>query len=83
MRPDAPPMLLMHGTADTVVRPRNSQRLAAALNAAGATAELRLYAEKSHIDTIKSLSPLFRKTTSALSDSIAFFRAHDGVVQGA
>ena len=39
VRPDAPPMLLMHGTADTVVQPRNSQRLAAALTAAGATAE--------------------------------------------
>ena len=77
VRRDAPPMLLMHGTADTVVRPRNSERLAAALKAAGASAELRLYPGKSHIDTIKSLSPLFRGTTSALADSVAFFNAHD------
>jgi acetyl esterase/lipase len=42
VRRDAPPMLLMHGTADTVVNPRNSRRLAAALTAAGATAELKL-----------------------------------------
>ena len=40
-RADAPPILLMHGTADTVVRPYNSQRLAAKLKALGATAELR------------------------------------------
>jgi acetyl esterase/lipase len=79
VRRDAPPMLLMHGTADTLVRPRNSERLAAALRAAGATAELKLYPGKSHIDTIKSLSPLFRGTTSAFADSIAFFKAHDGV----
>jgi acetyl esterase/lipase len=77
-RRDAPPMLLMHGTADTVVQPRNSRELAAALTRAGAVAELKLYPGKSHIDTIKSLSPLFRGTTSALADSVAFFAAHDG-----
>jgi acetyl esterase/lipase len=77
IRSDAPPMLLMHGTADTVVRPRNSQRLAAALSEAGAAAELKLYPGKSHIDTIKSLSPLFRGTTSALADSVRFLNAHD------
>ena len=33
-RADAPPMLLMHGTADTVVRPYNSERLAAKLERA-------------------------------------------------
>jgi len=76
-RAGAPPMLLMHGTADTVVRPGNSRRLAAALAKAGAPVELKLYPGKSHIDTIKSLSPLFRGTTSALTDSIAFFNAHD------
>jgi len=77
VRADAPPMLLMHGTADTVVRSRNSERLAAALDRAGAKAELRLYRGKSHIDTIKSFSPLFRGSTSALADSVAFFNAHD------
>ena len=77
VRPDAPPMLLMHGTADTIVRPRNSQRLAAALKAAGATVMLKLYPGKSHVDTIKSLSPLFRGSTTALSDSVAFFETYD------
>lgn len=75
---DAPPMLLMQGTADTVVRPRNAERLAAALAKAGATVKLELYPGKSHIDTIKSLSPLFRGSTSALADSVAFFDDHDG-----
>lgn len=75
-RRDAPPMLLLHGTADTVVRPYNSERLAAALRKAGATVELKLYPGKSHLDTIKSISPLFRKSTSSLADSIAFLRAN-------
>jgi acetyl esterase/lipase len=78
VRRDAPPMLLIHGTADTVVEPRNSRELTAALTRAGAVAELKLYPGKSHIDTIKSLSPLFRGSTSALADSAAFFAAHDG-----
>ena len=75
-RPDAPPMMLIHGTADTVVRPRNSQRLAARLKDLGAPVELRLYPGKSHVDTVKSLSPLFRGTTPALADSIAFLKAN-------
>jgi acetyl esterase/lipase len=77
VRRDAPPMLLMHGTGDTLVMPRNSERLAQALRNAGATADLKLYPGKSHIDTIKSISPLFRRSTSALADSVAFFEAHD------
>jgi acetyl esterase/lipase len=76
-RADAPPILLMHGTADTVVRPYNSQHLAAKLTRFGATAELRLYPGKNHVDLVKSLSPLFRGTTPALADSVAFLDAHN------
>jgi acetyl esterase/lipase len=77
-RADAPPLLLMHGTADTVVRPYNSERLAAKLKALGAPVEVRLYPGKSHTDLIKSLSPTFRGTTPALADSVAFLRANSG-----
>ncbi len=75
---DAPPMLLMHGTSDSLVRAHNSERLAAALRARGAIAELKLYPGKSHTDTIKSISPVFRSTTPALSDMIDFLRRYDG-----
>jgi len=75
-RPDAPPLLLMHGTEDTVVRPYNSERLSAKLKALGAPVELRLYQGKRHIDLVKSLSPTFRGTTPALADSVAFLRAN-------
>jgi acetyl esterase/lipase len=77
-RADAPPLLLMHGTADTVVRPYNSERLAAKLKALGAPVELRLYPGKSHTDLIKSLSPTFRGSTPALADSVAFLQANSG-----
>ena len=75
-RSDAPPMLLMHGTKDTIVRPYNSERLSAKLKALGAPVELRQYQGKSHTDLIKSLSPTFRGTTPALADSVAFLRAN-------
>jgi len=75
-RANAPPMLLMHGTADTVVRPGNSKRLAAKLKRLGAPVDLRLYPGKNHVDLVKSLSPTFRGTTPALADSVAFLAAH-------
>ena len=74
--PDAPPMLLMAGTSDRVVQPRNSKALAAALAKAGATVELKLYKGQSHVDLAKSLSPLFRGSNPALADSVAFLKAH-------
>ena len=61
-------------TADTVVRPYNSKKLADKLTALGAPVELKLYPGKSHTDTIKSLSPAFRGSTPALSDALAFLR---------
>ena len=69
-------MLLLHGTADTVVRPYNSEQLAARLTKLGAPVEIKLYPGRSHIDTIKSLSPFFRGSTPALADSVAFLRAN-------
>lgn len=75
-RAGAPPMLLIHGTSDSIVQPGNSRRLAAALEKLGSPVELKLYPGKSHIDPIKSLSPLFRGSTPALGDSVAFLRKH-------
>ena len=75
-RQDAPPMLLMHGTADTIVRPYNSERMSAKLKALGAPVALHLYPGKSHTDLVKSLSPTFRGSTPALADSVAFLRAN-------
>ncbi|WP_114228521.1 MULTISPECIES: alpha/beta hydrolase [Sphingomonas] len=75
-RKDAPPLLLMAGTADTVVKPGNSERLAARLRALGAPVALKLYPGKSHVDLVKSLSVPFRGTSPALADSVAFLRAN-------
>ncbi len=75
-RRDAPPMMLIHGQADTLAHARNSVALAARLRAAGSVVDLRIYPGKSHIDTIKSLSPAFRGATPALADSVSFLKAN-------
>jgi len=56
VRADAPPLWLGHGTADTVVRVRNSQRLAAAMHKVGGSATLRTYDGLSHNDVIMALT---------------------------
>jgi acetyl esterase/lipase len=55
-RADAPPLWLGHGTADTVVRVRNSQRLAAAMHKIGGSAQLREYDGLSHNDLVMALT---------------------------
>ena len=56
VRGDAPPLWLGHGTADTVVRVGNSQRLAAAMHKAGGLATLRTYDGLSHNDLVMALT---------------------------
>jgi acetyl esterase/lipase len=48
-RAGAPPFLLLHGTADVLVPPRQSQRLAGALTAAGAQATVELVDGAGHM----------------------------------
>ncbi|URD59731.1 alpha/beta hydrolase [Sphingomonas sp. KRR8] len=75
-RADAPPLLLAAGTADTVVKPGNSERLAQKLRSLGAPVELRLYPGRSHVDLVKGLSVPFRGSSPVLADSIDFLRAN-------
>jgi dipeptidyl aminopeptidase/acylaminoacyl peptidase len=46
--PTAPPFLLLHGAQDPLVPPRQSQRMAAALQAAHVPVTLHIYADLGH-----------------------------------
>lgn len=72
-RSDAPPMLLVTGTADTTVRPRNAFRLAAALRARGAPVLVKNYSGQTHEAIVMALSRPFRARSNVLADSVAFF----------
>ncbi len=73
----APPILLLHGSADQTVRVRNSQSLYAAWQKVGRPAELKIYDGVSHVGIMLALSTLRRKTTPVLDDAVAFFQKYD------
>lgn len=73
-RADAPPMLLVTGTADTTVRPRNAIRLAARLTALGAPVEVKNYPGQTHEGIVMALSVPFRGRSPVLADSVAFLK---------
>ena len=75
-RADAPPLFLAHGSADTIVLPRNSRALARRLGELGAPVTLRIYPGASHVDLAASLSRPFRARTPALAESAAFLHRH-------
>lgn len=70
-----PRALLIHGTADTTVYPRNSENLAAAWRRAGAPIQLKLYPGVGHIDVVAAFSDLFHKRATTREDVLAFIDA--------
>ena len=74
-RADAPPMLLVTSSADTVVRPYNTENLAAKLRDMGAPVETENYAGLSHEDVVMALSKPFRDKAPVLERSVAFLES--------
>jgi acetyl esterase/lipase len=72
VRPDAPPLLLITGDADTTVLPRHSKELAARMRDAGGTAALTLYPGISHTGPVKAIARPFRRHAPVLPDIVAF-----------
>ncbi len=77
VRADAPPILLIHGTEDTVVRIRNSNSLYAKQKAAGGDVTLRAQAGGSHNDLVLALGTLFRGYYPVVPESVKFLDAHN------
>ncbi len=73
VRPDAPPLWLGHGTADTVVHAEDTTILCERMTAVGGRCEARLYPDLNHADLIATFSPLFRRKAPVLDDVSAFF----------
>jgi acetyl esterase/lipase len=73
-RADAPPILLLHGDADTVVRVRNARRLAAALRKLGAPVAERVYQGMGHAGIIMALSKPFAQGGIVRDPMVAFLR---------
>lgn len=67
-----PPMLLLAGTADRTVRPRNTVRLADRIRACGGAVEHRLYTGVDHIEIVGAIAGSLRFLAPTFRDCLAF-----------
>jgi acetyl esterase/lipase len=72
----APPMLLLTGSADTTVFPRNTVSLAAKIRARGGQAETEIFPGVTHIGLVLAIAPVFQGNASVLPDTMAFIHTH-------
>lgn len=73
---DEPPMLLLQGTGDKVVWPRNAESLARALRKEGEPVELKFYPDIGHLAILFSISKPLRSKAPVIEDSVRFIRQH-------
>lgn len=75
---DEPPMLLMQGTTDKIVWPRNARSLGATLEKAGESAQVTLYPDIGHFAILLAMSRPLRGKAPVLEDTLTFIREHAG-----
>jgi len=80
-RADAPAMLLLTSTKDTIVRPRNAIKLTEKLKAAGASVAMINYEGLTHEEVMMAISIPFRRTATVLTDSANFLNENMRVVE--
>jgi alpha-beta hydrolase superfamily lysophospholipase len=66
--------LLLHGDADTRVKPRHSRKLAGLLEAAGSDVRLKLYPGLGHVGILTAFAIPFRRQAPVLADVTSFAR---------
>ncbi len=72
VRPDLPPMLLVHGLQDHTVVPDNTRHLEQALRSQGVPVTVHYYPQASHSDVVAAFSIPARGRVSVLDDVRAF-----------
>jgi acetyl esterase/lipase len=75
-RAGAPPLLLLTGTDDKQVKPRNTKALAARTRELGGSAETRIYPGIGHIGLVTAIAPIFQWRAPVLHDVMGFIDAH-------
>jgi acetyl esterase/lipase len=71
----APPTLLVHGTADDVVSIQHAEKLRDSLQANQVRVETQFYPDKSHADTVAGFSIPARGRTPVLDHSVSFIES--------
>ena len=70
-----PPALLLYGSDDDVVRPRNSEALATRLRAGGVAVDQRAYPKLGHVGILLALARPFRGRAPVLNNASTFIRS--------
>lgn len=73
---DEPPMLLMQGTSDKVVWPKNTQSLARALREQNEPVEVKLFPDIGHFAILFSMSRPLRSKAPVIDDTVDFIHRH-------
>lgn len=71
----SPPTLLLHGTDDREVLPREAIELRDVMLRAHLRVELHLYSHRGHGDTVASFAPIMRWRTPAVRDTVDFINS--------
>ena len=72
-----PPMLLLAGSADKTVEPRNTMALAAKITADGGPVDAKIYPGVSHIGLVAAFAPVFQHNAPVLDDVWRFIQTHE------
>lgn len=76
-RADAPPLLLLTGSADVTVGPYNTLNLTERMHSVGGQVEEHLYPGIAHLGSVLALAPAFRWRAPVLDDIESFIRRHE------
>jgi acetyl esterase/lipase len=76
LKPNQPPILLVHGADDTEVLPASSEYFYGEIKKVTERAELHIYPDTNHVSILGDLSRPFRYRSETFPDIIAFFAKH-------
>ncbi len=79
-RPDAPPLLMLHGRYDTTVGLYNAEHMMRAMAEKGGHAEMKVYEHLAHLGIIMAIARPFRAWAPVLQDSVDFFQRYDSTM---
>jgi acetyl esterase/lipase len=79
VRADAPPFLILHGSSDTTVFPRNAVALDKALLGSGAQSTLKIYDGVSHAGIMLAIAKPLRHRANALHDAVEFMLSTNAI----
>lgn len=81
--PDRPPMLIVSGTSDPIVRVQNSQHFARKMREAGDWVTEVYYDGLGHMEPVMAVGAMWRWRAPVLSDMVAFFTQFGAFPSGA